>query len=138
VKRSHGSGDLYVKHGSYYGRWRGVDGRLINKKIGKVRTRGEKDGISAAAALAVLDVIEDERVLDRVQRTGYALREALTQVAADIRWSVTCEASVWPVASSSSPTPRRVNPTVRSRDGSATTCVNTASSWGRPPDVATS
>jgi 4-aminobutyrate aminotransferase-like enzyme len=38
--------------------------------------------VSAAAALAVLDVIEDERVLDRVQRTGRALRDALTEVAA--------------------------------------------------------
>ena len=38
--------------------------------------------VSAAAALAVLDVIEDERVLDRVQRTGRALGDALAAVAA--------------------------------------------------------
>jgi 4-aminobutyrate aminotransferase-like enzyme len=38
--------------------------------------------VSAAAALAVLDVIDDERVLDRVQRTGRVLREALTEAAA--------------------------------------------------------
>ena len=38
--------------------------------------------VSAAAALAVLDVIEDERVLDRVQRTGRALRAALADLAA--------------------------------------------------------
>lgn len=50
MKRSHGSGHLYVKWGSYYGRWRGVDGRLINKRIGKVRNRGEKDGITRAEA----------------------------------------------------------------------------------------
>ncbi|HWT92982.1 MAG TPA: aminotransferase class III-fold pyridoxal phosphate-dependent enzyme [Solirubrobacteraceae bacterium] len=37
--------------------------------------------VSAAAALAVLDVIEDERVLDRVQRTSAALRAALADVA---------------------------------------------------------
>lgn len=36
--------------------------------------------VSAAAAMAVLDVIEDERVLDRVQRTGHALREALRAI----------------------------------------------------------
>ena len=36
--------------------------------------------VSAAAALAVLDVIEDERVLDRVQRTGRALRAALNEL----------------------------------------------------------
>ncbi|MDA0179848.1 aminotransferase class III-fold pyridoxal phosphate-dependent enzyme [Solirubrobacter phytolaccae] len=33
--------------------------------------------VSAAAALAVLDVLEDERVLDRVQRTSKALLDAL-------------------------------------------------------------
>jgi 4-aminobutyrate aminotransferase-like enzyme/Ser/Thr protein kinase RdoA (MazF antagonist) len=38
--------------------------------------------VSAAAALAVLDVLEDERVLARVQRTGRALRIALAEVAA--------------------------------------------------------
>jgi 4-aminobutyrate aminotransferase-like enzyme/Ser/Thr protein kinase RdoA (MazF antagonist) len=38
--------------------------------------------VSAAAALAVLDVIEDERVLERVGRTGRALRDALAEVAA--------------------------------------------------------
>jgi 4-aminobutyrate aminotransferase-like enzyme/Ser/Thr protein kinase RdoA (MazF antagonist) len=37
--------------------------------------------VSAAAAHAVLDVIEDERVLERVQRTGSALRGALAGLA---------------------------------------------------------
>jgi 4-aminobutyrate aminotransferase-like enzyme/Ser/Thr protein kinase RdoA (MazF antagonist) len=36
--------------------------------------------VSAAAALAVLDVIDDERVLDRVQRTGRALGAALRDI----------------------------------------------------------
>jgi 4-aminobutyrate aminotransferase-like enzyme len=38
--------------------------------------------VSAAAALAVLDVIEDENVIERVNRTGQALRRALAHVAA--------------------------------------------------------
>jgi hypothetical protein len=50
MKRPHGSGHLYVKWGSYYGRWRGVDGRFVNKKIGEVRRRGEKNGITRAEA----------------------------------------------------------------------------------------
>jgi 4-aminobutyrate aminotransferase-like enzyme/Ser/Thr protein kinase RdoA (MazF antagonist) len=37
--------------------------------------------VSAAAALAVLDVIQDERVLERVEVTGRALRTALTDLA---------------------------------------------------------
>jgi len=38
--------------------------------------------VSAAAALAVLDVIDDERVLERVQRTGRALGTGLAELAA--------------------------------------------------------
>jgi 4-aminobutyrate aminotransferase-like enzyme/Ser/Thr protein kinase RdoA (MazF antagonist) len=37
--------------------------------------------VSAAAGLAVLDVIADERVLDRVRETGGVLRDALAQLA---------------------------------------------------------
>jgi 4-aminobutyrate aminotransferase-like enzyme len=37
--------------------------------------------VSAAAALAVLDVIEDERVLHRVRDSGRALRDALAELA---------------------------------------------------------
>ncbi|MFC3890978.1 aminotransferase class III-fold pyridoxal phosphate-dependent enzyme [Lentzea rhizosphaerae] len=37
--------------------------------------------VSAAAALAVLDVIDDERVLDRVRHTGETLRTALRELA---------------------------------------------------------
>jgi 4-aminobutyrate aminotransferase-like enzyme len=42
--------------------------------------------VSAAAALAVLDVIEDERVIARVRDVGLRLREALMEIAS--RWSV--------------------------------------------------
>jgi 4-aminobutyrate aminotransferase-like enzyme len=38
--------------------------------------------VSAAAALAVLDVIEDERVMERVRETGAALKTALGDLAA--------------------------------------------------------
>ena len=41
--------------------------------------------VSAAAALAVLDVIDDERVLERVRRTGSALGRALTEIADQVR-----------------------------------------------------
>jgi 4-aminobutyrate aminotransferase-like enzyme len=39
--------------------------------------------VSAAAALAVLDVLEDERVLPRVAATGEALRDALRDATRD-------------------------------------------------------
>jgi 4-aminobutyrate aminotransferase-like enzyme/aminoglycoside phosphotransferase (APT) family kinase protein len=40
--------------------------------------------VSAAAALAVLDVLEDERVLPRVVATGQALREAVRSATDDV------------------------------------------------------
>jgi 4-aminobutyrate aminotransferase-like enzyme len=39
--------------------------------------------VSAAAALAVLDVLEDERVLERTARAGEALREGIRAAAGD-------------------------------------------------------
>jgi len=52
--------------------------------------------VSAAAALAVLDVIEDERILERVRRTGQALEQALTRLGRPVRgvglvWGVELE-----------------------------------------------
>src|SRR6266536_205097 len=34
TKRSYGTGQLYEKHGSYYGRWWTLDGRQPNRRIG--------------------------------------------------------------------------------------------------------
>ena len=50
MKRSHGSGHLYVKWGAYYVRWRSANGRRRNRRVGKARTRGEKDGLTRAEA----------------------------------------------------------------------------------------
>jgi integrase len=49
-KRLAGTGHVYEKWGSYYGRWRAPDGRLLNRKIGRVRTPGEGDGLTRAQA----------------------------------------------------------------------------------------
>jgi integrase len=49
-RRTAGTGHLYEKSGSYYGRWRTPDGRLLNRKIGKVRSVGERDGLTRTQA----------------------------------------------------------------------------------------
>ena len=43
-KRDYGTGHVYIKWGSYYGRWRTLDGRLVNRKLGKVRPVGQRSG----------------------------------------------------------------------------------------------
>ena len=50
AKRSYGTGHIYEKSGSYYGRWRSSDGRWLNRRIGPVRTPGEADGLTRANA----------------------------------------------------------------------------------------
>ncbi len=49
-RRSAGTGHVYEKWGSYYGRWRTMDGRLLNRKVGKVRSVGERDGLTRTQA----------------------------------------------------------------------------------------
>jgi integrase len=49
-KRLAGTGHVYEKWGSYYGRWRAPDGRLLNRKIGGARTPGGRDGLTHAQA----------------------------------------------------------------------------------------
>ncbi len=64
---------------------------IVSQLVGRTSLFSTFGGnpVSAAAALAVLDVIEDERVLERVQRTGRALRDALLEIdhpeIADVR-----------------------------------------------------
>jgi integrase len=49
-KRSYGTGQLYEKHGAYYGRWRTSDGRRLNRRIGPVRPPGTRDGLTRSDA----------------------------------------------------------------------------------------
>jgi hypothetical protein len=52
MRRSHGSGHLHVKWGAYYVRWRTPDGRHHNRRVGKVRVRGESDGLTRKEAVS--------------------------------------------------------------------------------------
>jgi integrase len=50
AKRSYGTGHLYEKSRSYYGRWRTLDGRYLNRRVGAIRAPGEGDGLTRAQA----------------------------------------------------------------------------------------
>ena len=49
-KRDYGTGHVYEKWGAYYGRWRTLDGRLLNRRIGVVRAPGEATGLTRVQA----------------------------------------------------------------------------------------
>jgi hypothetical protein len=42
----YGSGQVYVKSDSCYARWRLADGRHVNRKLGPVRARSSRDGLT--------------------------------------------------------------------------------------------
>jgi integrase len=85
--RGRGTGHLYDKHGSYYGRWRTLDGRNLNRIIGPVRTPGTSDGLTRAQAERAFRRLQDaeERAprpargatVPSVDEIGDALRQKL-------------------------------------------------------------
>jgi hypothetical protein len=50
AKRGYGTGQLYPKHGAYYGRWRTLDGRKLNRRIGAVRDENATGGLTRTEA----------------------------------------------------------------------------------------
>lgn len=50
AKRGYGTGQLYLKHDAYYGRWRTLDGRKLNRKIGTARGESGSGGLTRAEA----------------------------------------------------------------------------------------
>ena len=49
-RRTVGTGQLYEKHGAWYGRWRTLDDRKLNRKVGDMRARGESGGLTRPQA----------------------------------------------------------------------------------------
>ncbi len=50
AKRGYGTGQLYLKHGAYYGRWRTLDGRRLNRRIGAARAERGTTGLTRTDA----------------------------------------------------------------------------------------
>ena len=47
ARRDYGSGSLYQRAGSWYGRW-WADGARVKRKLGPVRPPGTRDGLTRA------------------------------------------------------------------------------------------
>ena len=58
-QRGRGTGHLYEKWGSYYGRWRTLDGRNVNRIIGPIRTPGSTDGLTRTEAERAFRRLQD-------------------------------------------------------------------------------
>jgi integrase len=75
-RRSRGTGQLYVKHGAYYGRWRASGGGKRNRRIGPVRATGSREGLTRSQAERVF-----RRILQEEERRPRAIAERTVTVA---------------------------------------------------------
>ena len=90
AKRSYGTGTLYIKHGAYYGRWRTLDGRRLNRRLGPVRTVGSKCGLTRAEAEKAFQRVRAEEEL-RPSPAVAAARTTLSEAAASLRQELELE-----------------------------------------------
>ena len=61
AKRSYGTGQLYIKQGAWFGRWRTSDGRRLNRRLGPARERGTATGLTRSEVERIFrKVREDE------------------------------------------------------------------------------
>jgi integrase len=75
-RRSYGTGQLYTKHGAYYGRWRTSDGRRMNRRIGAARPDGSSEGLTRSDAERRFRALQQEE-------------ESRPPAASDVRVTVT-------------------------------------------------
>lgn len=78
-KRTYGTGGLYESQGSYYGRWRTLDGRQLHRLIGRVRPAGSKEGLTRAQAEAAF-----RRMQDAEERAPRPARGAVVPTVDDV------------------------------------------------------
>jgi hypothetical protein len=100
MKRPYGTGQLYEKSGSYYGRWRTPDGRRLNRRLGSVRAPETVTASPRAQAERMFRKIQaDEATNSRakakrkravtVDLAGDALRERLAIEGARLSYRTT-------------------------------------------------
>jgi integrase len=88
-RRPYGAGHLFQKHGSWYGRWRAVDGAHLNRRIGPARTVGDNDGLTRKEAERAF-----ARLRDKVDgRRDRADRHSVANAAAALRHSLALNGS---------------------------------------------
>ena len=84
TKRANGAGTVYIKNGSYYGRWITVEGGRTNRRLGRVRQPGTRDGITRTQAEKRLrELMATVQVTSDPERTmGLAGQALLTRLEA--------------------------------------------------------
>jgi hypothetical protein len=128
AKRGYGTGHLYEKSGCYYGRWRTLDGRYLNRKVGARRVPGETDGLTRAQAERQFRKMQEAEELTprppvgrvrTVEEMGRSLRERLELRGLRKSYRENCEymqrVHIGPVLGDRTATPARSRPSVTRR-----------------------
>ncbi len=97
ARRSYGTGQLYEKHGAYYGRWRDGSGGRFNRRVGSKRLQGSSTGLTRAQAERKLQAMIDGEgaskvVSDPARTVGSVGAAALAQLEVHGRRASTVEA----------------------------------------------
>jgi integrase len=80
TRRNYGTGTLLIIGSSWYGMWRGPDGRRVKRKLGAARTAGKADGLTKPQAEERLRELRAESGLAVV---GEAQRVTLEEAGAE-------------------------------------------------------
>src|SRR5206468_1482475 len=83
AKRGYGTGQLYLKHGAYYGRWRTLDGRKLNRRIGAVRDENVTGGLTRTEAERQFRKLQEAE--ERRPMRGGAARHTLDEASGSLR-----------------------------------------------------
>ena len=62
-RRRYGSGSIVTRGDTYYGKWRASDGRQVMRRLGPVRPRGTRDGLTKSQAEAELRRIMGQPIM---------------------------------------------------------------------------
>lgn len=81
-RRSYGTGSLRTVGKSWIGSWYGPDGRKIRRKVGSVRTPGERDGLTKAQAEERFRRMRDD---ERPARASELERVTIEQAGEELR-----------------------------------------------------
>lgn len=92
AKRTYGTGQVYEKHGAYYGRWRTGDGHKLNRRLGLVREPGSSEGLTRPQAeRRFRQLQQDEEVAPR--RRADAETVTVAAASASLRRRLAVEGS---------------------------------------------
>lgn len=90
TRRGYGTGHLYTKSGAYYGRWRTVDGRMLNRRLGKIRAPGTREGLTRSQAERELRRLQEAEA-SRPARAPGAERQTVNDAADSLRRQLALE-----------------------------------------------